>query len=424
MLEFININPHIISTILALGLGSVIGLERETVMQRGGTPGVAGIRTFAFIGMMGALSGVLGILAHIAFAITGFASVILLIAIAYHGDQKKARVGLTTEITSLLTFVIGLLAAYDQAFLSVTATIAVITVLTLRQYLHKFAKSLENKEIFAGIQFAIIAFVILPLLPNQTFDPWQALNPYKIWLIVVLISGLNFAGYILNKIFGARKGMAVTGFFGGFVSSTAVNLSLAEQSKTKAKQLPIKALLLALFLAQAASLMLTEIELFVLNRELFYAATPALGAVTMLLLSLAYYSYRTCTHKKEAKFKKEVHIKSPFTLSQALLFGGIFSAMMLTIKILFQYIGNAGLYLTSMFSGLISLDAMTVTVAEVTGTSVELSTGLELLLLGVITSIIQKIVVLLFFAEPKFKLQGSLFLSLVIGILGVFGWVI
>ena len=430
MLDFIKLDPHIISTLLALALGAVIGLERETVMQRGGKPGAAGIRTFAFIGMMGALSGILGILTNVAFAIAGFASLVLLIAIAYNGDQEKGRVGLTTEITTLITFIIGILAAYDQTFLAVTVTIAVITVLTLRQHLHGFARSINNKEIFAGIQFAIIAFIILPLLPDQTFDAWDALNPHKIWLIVVLISGLNFVGYILSKVFGERKGMAMTGFFGGFVSSTAVNLSLAEQSKTKVGHLPVKALLLALFLAQAASLMLTEIELFVLNRELFSAALIPLTTTIVLLLAFGYYSYKTCDYKKPAKLKNKVNIKSPFTLSQALIFGGIFSGMMLTIKILFEYIGDAGLYITSLFSGLISLDAMTVTIAEIThsstdiatGTNIDVPKGLQILLLGVIMSIVQKIIVLLFFAEKKFKVQGTLFLMTTIIALGVFAW--
>lgn len=422
MFEFLNIHPYIVSTLLALGLGAVIGLERETVMQRGGTPGVAGIRTFAFIAMMGALSGILGELTHIAFAIAGFASIFLLVAIAYYGDQKRNRVGLTTEITSLITFAIGALAAYEQAFLAVATTIAVITVLALRQYLHRFAKELDNHELFAGIQFAIIAFIILPLLPNETIDQWDALNPYKIWLIVVLISGLNFAGYILNQIFGERKGMAMTGFFGGFVSSTAVNLTLAEESKEKKGVLPIKVLLLALFLAQAASLMLTQLELFVLNRELFFASAPALTTAIVALLGFSYYSYKTCTHKKTAKLKRHVNIKSPFTLREALIFGGIFSAMMLTIKILFQYIGDAGLYITSIFSGLISLDAMTVTMAEVTGTTIELTTGMQVLLIGVIMSIIQKIVVLIFLAEKKFKIQGSIFLIITSAILGAFAY--
>ncbi len=423
MINPINIDPNIISVVLALGLGAVVGLERETMMQRGGYPGFAGIRTFSFICLMGAIAGILGSLVHIALTVAGFAIMGVLISLAYWAEQKRQRIGLTTEITAMLTFMVGLLAANGQTFLAVISTIAIITVLSLRQYLHRFAKSLLNEEIFAGIKFAIIAFIILPLLPNMTFDPWGALNPYKIWLIVVLISGLSFTGYILNKIMGAKKGMALTGFFGGFVSSTAVNLSLSEQSKES--RFPTGALLLALFLAQASSLMLTCIELFVLNRPLFMAAILPLAITIGSLFGLSFFYYRS-RQKKKTHLKKEVKMKSPFTLSEALLFGGIFSAMMLTIKILFNYIGDAGLYITSIFSGLISLDAMTVTVAEVAKetpevvNSVSIDMGLQLLLLGIIASIVQKIIALFFLAGKEFRIKGTLYLIAIIAILGGF----
>jgi uncharacterized membrane protein (DUF4010 family) len=267
----------------------------------------------------------------------------------------------------------------------------------------------------------------------MTFDPWGALNPYKIWLIVVLISGLSFTGYILNKIVGERKGMALTGFFGGFVSSTAVNLSLAEQSKEK--RFPTGALLLALFLAQASSLILTCIELFVLNRPLFMAAILPLAITIAALFGLSIFYYRSRS-KKKTQLKKAVKMRSPFTLSQALIFGGIFSVMMLTIKILFNYIGDAGLYVTSIFSGLISLDAMTVTIAEVakgaavTTTSeaitnaISIDTGLQLIILGVIASIVQKIIALFFLADKKFRIKGTVYLLAIIGILGTFGYLL
>ncbi|MDP4008448.1 MAG: DUF4010 domain-containing protein [Candidatus Peregrinibacteria bacterium] len=423
MFEILNINPYITATILALGLGAVVGLEREAMIQREKTRRVAGIRTFAFICMMGAISGIIGQLVSPLLTVMGFLSVVVLVAIGYKAEQKQNRIGLTTEITSLIIFLTGILTAYDQIFLAVVVTIAVITVLSHRQYLHGFASRLENQEMFASIKFAIIAFIILPLLPNQTFDPWGALNPHKIWLIIVLISGLNFAGYILSKVFGERKGMALTGFFGGFASSTAVNLILAEQSKSKKGQIQTKTLLLALFLAQVASLILTEIELFVLNKELFIKAIPSITTVIVVLLLLAYYSYKTCTNKPEntIKFEGEVNVKSPFTLSQALMFGGIFSAMMLTIKILFAYIGNAGLYITSLFSGLISLDAMTVTIAE-TSAAISLDTSLQLLILGIIASIIQKIIVLFFLANKQFRLHAAIYLTLTIAIFGAFAW--
>ena len=222
--------------------------------------------------------------------------------------------------------------------------------------------------------------------------------------MVVMISGLNLAGYILSKIFGERKGMAMIGFFGGFISSTAMNLSLAEQSKEKGNAIQTKSLLLALFLAQAASLILTEIELFIVNRELSIKAAIPIGTAILILFAFALFNYRTFSSKKAVRMKRDIATKSPFTLSEALIFGGIFSVMMLTIKVLFTYIGNTGLYITSAFSGLISLDAITVTVAEVTGNGVSISDGLALIMLSIVMSILQKIIVLILFAEKKINM--------------------
>lgn len=421
MPDFFNIHPYITSTILSLLLGAVIGLERETMIQRNGMQSVAGIRTFSFISLMGAVSGILGQLVSPLLTVAGFLSVVVLVAMGYIAEQKQNKIGLTTEITSLITFLTGVLVTYGQIFLGVIVTIAVMTILSQRQFLHKFAGKLESYELFASVKFAIIAFIVLPLLPDKTFDPWNALNPHQIWLIVVLISGLNFAGYILNKIFGEKKGMALTGFFGGFVSSTAVNLSLAEQSKSKKGSIHTSALLLALFLAQAASLLLTQLELFILNRGLFFKAVLPINTVIFILLAFAIYFYRS--HEKTMQMDKTVNMKSPFTLSQALLFGGIFSAMMLSIKVLFAYIGNTGLYITALFSGLISLDAMTVTVAEITGNGgIAMEQGMTLLLLGIIMSIVQKIAALMLFAERKFKLLGISFLAVTMTVFGVFAY--
>ncbi len=420
---FANIDPRIISILLALGFGAVIGLEREIVIQRTGVNDFGGVRTYSFIGLLGALSGLLAEPLSPFFTIAAFMGVLFLIAIAYFADRthRKDKIGMTGEITALISFTTGLLSALGLTYLALVTTIAVITVLSLRRWLHGFAKGLENEEIYASVKFGIIAFIVLPLLPDKTFDPWGVLNPHKIWFLIVLISGVTFLGYILSKVLGARKGTALTGFVGGIVSSTAVNLSMAQRSKERS--VPIPALVMGSLLAQASSFMITGFEIFLLNKELFrYVIIPlSLGIIFILGYTLL---HRHQSGKQKLKKEYQVNLKSPFTLSQALILGGILTGILLVTKILNEYIGGAGLYVTGAFSSLISLDATAIAISEVAGESVSYLDATRVLMLGVVMSIVSKCIVLWTVATREFAWKMTLFFLIICGLLIGFAWVV
>ena len=156
--------------------------------------------------------------------------------------------GITTEISTLLAFLVGALCVWNRVEVAAAVSVAALLLLALKDWLHRLAQRIESSDVEATLKFAIITVIILPLLPNQAYGPpsLEAINPYQIWLMVVLISGLNFVGYILVKVLGSEHGIGLTGILGGLVSSTAVTLGFAQRSRAEPKQSP------ALVLASSA----------------------------------------------------------------------------------------------------------------------------------------------------------------------------
>lgn len=207
---------------VAIGLGAVLGLERERT--KGGAGG-AGVRTFALIALCGALAGYLDRhLGQSALALALFAAVALLIVGMYGVTALRGDTGITSEVSALLAFMLGLLCAHGLLQLASWITVVMALLLALKEWLHRLASRIDAADVEATLKFGIVALIILPLVPNANFGPvpLDAVNPYKIWLIVVLISALNFASYLVIKIVGTKHGIGLVGILGGLASSTAV----------------------------------------------------------------------------------------------------------------------------------------------------------------------------------------------------------
>lgn len=418
-----QIDPTLIAIILSLGFGAVLGLEREIIIQRTGDKNFGGIRTYSFIGLLGAMTQILSGKIDTNILFLGYISILILTTSAYIADRinDKSKVGITSEITALITFIVGVLCGLNEVFLALVCTLSVLSILALRNTLHKFAKNLENEEIYASLKFGIIAFIVLPLLPNITLDPLGAFNPYKTWFIIVLITGLNFLAYILTKFLGAKKGITLSAFFGGFVSSTAVNLNLAEKSKEKL--VPVHYLILALLLAQASSLMMTGIELFMLNKELFKQAIVPIGLTSFLMIGYSIFHSSRSKKTKKILADSEIKISSPFTLSQALILGGIFTGMIFVMKLINHNIGETGLYISGALSGLISVDATAIAISEIAGSEITYTEGTKIIMLSIMTSMLQKCFVLWTIGTREFAIKATFYLISVSALLLGFAWI-
>ncbi len=213
----------------ALAIGLLIGIERgwsdreESEGER-----IAGIRTFSLIGLLSGVTALVSQQITPWFIVAGFLGVCALI-IAAHILEVRANkdVGTTTAFTMMLTFVLASWAAFGHPIPAMGVTVVVISLLGIKPVLHSWLRKITPKDFFSGVKLLVISLVLLPLLPNKGYGPWEALNPYWTWWMVVLISGISFLGYVVIQIAGEKKGGLVTAIGGGLVSSTAVTFSLA-----------------------------------------------------------------------------------------------------------------------------------------------------------------------------------------------------
>lgn len=214
------------NVIIALLLGAIIGTQRGWVMRNSAEGSrVAGIRTFSLVGLLGGLTALLA--SHTSPFVLGFAllALVALASIAFIIQQKNSQdISITGVVSLLVTFVIGSLAVVGEAVLAASAAVITAVVLDNKKELHQGLQRLQEYELDAALRLMMISVVLLPLLPNQTYGPWNALNPYEIWWMVVLIASISFVGYFAIKIGGAKRGVLFTSVFAGLSSSTALTL--------------------------------------------------------------------------------------------------------------------------------------------------------------------------------------------------------
>jgi uncharacterized membrane protein (DUF4010 family) len=379
MLEFEIVKNFLI----AMALGALIGLEREYAMMRRKFRSYAGIRTFPLIALFGALAAYFGDTISILILVASILILGGLIVFAYYSlASKRQFLGATSEIAGLIAFFIGVLCYQGELMLAVVIAIGVTILLYARSMLHQFAEKIKQKELVDTLKFIVIAFVVLPFLPNKGYGPLEIFNPYIVWLMVVFISGISFAGYILMKWFG-EKGITLAGILGGLVSSTAVTISFAERSKREKKI--FRTLVLGVILANTIMFVRILIEVFVINRVLLWELILPLS---ILILVCGVFSYLLWRKAKDAKGK--VELSSPFTLGPALKFGAFFAVILALVKVADVYLSSKGVYLVSFISGFADVDAITVSLSQLSKGSLGLEIARNGIILAALTNVAVK----------------------------------
>ena len=344
----------------ALGLGVLLGLERERT--RGEQLIFAGVRTFALVALLGATAVYAAEQSGSAWIVpVAFIAVMALVVAAYFITANKGDIGITTEVSVLLTFLIGGLCAWGQVGIAGAVAVATMLLLALKGWLHDLAKRIEPSDVEATLKFAIITLIVLPLVPDTNYGPagLEVINPYKTWLMVVLIAGLNFAGYILVKVVGREHGLGITGLLGGLVSSTAVTLGFAQRSRSEPGLAPVLAL--AILLAWTVMFFRVVVEVGVVNLSL--AKDLALGMVLMgaVSLGISFFLWRSGRSKEKAEVEAG---HNPFELGEAIKFGALFAVVIFIASAAQVYFGNTGLYLAGALAGLTDVDAIALSMAN------------------------------------------------------------
>lgn len=346
---------------IALALGLLIGLERGW-SKRELEPGsrVAGIRTFSLISLLGALSFLLAKIISAWVAALAFGGLALLLAAtAFVAADKTGRYSVTTEVAALATFVLGALAMTPYVQLAATAAVIMAILLGLKPVLHGWVYRLAPQEIYAVFKLLLISVVILPILPNRTYDPWAAFNPYEIWWMVVLISAVSFTGYCAVRLIGPRSGILLTGLFGGFASSTAVTLSLARLARGSAGEHK----LLAAGVIIASSTMFPRI--LVVAGFLSPPLAELLFRPLVVMAAAGYASAWWLARRTASRTAGlMLNLANPFEFGTALRFGVLLALILWLTKVLKEWLGSVGIYLTAAISGITDVDAITLTLAK------------------------------------------------------------
>lgn len=341
---------------IALLLGLLVGLQREWDKHP-----LAGIRTFTLITLFGAVSALLArdfggwIIAASLLAVAG-----LLITgnwIAENGDDQTPA-GQTTEIAALVMFSVGamLIAGYTLPAVVLGGMTAVL--LHMKDRLQSVIGKLSVADVRAIFQFVLIAMVILPLLPDRTFGPYAVLNPFQIWLMVVLIVAIGLSGYLAYRIIGMRGGSIVGGMLGGLISSTATTVSYARQCANNPKAVGTASLVIVI--ASTVVMVRVVIEVAAVARNLLGAMLPPFAVIFALLVAISLFLY----FRMQQTETESVSHNNPSQLKPALVFGGLYALVLLLVAFVNDQFGNEAIYVAATISGLTDVDALTLSVAE------------------------------------------------------------
>jgi uncharacterized membrane protein (DUF4010 family) len=401
---------------IALGLGLLVGLQRERTDAR-----LAGFRTFPLITILGALSGLLG---------EGFGGWVIglglvgLTAIIVVGNLEALRAknepsGVTSEAALLVMYAVGayLMVGHSSVAIAIGGTVAVL--LHLKPEMHALAAKILDRDFKAIMQFALISLVILPILPNEYYGPYRVLNPFKIWLMVVLIVGISLGGYITYKILGPRAGTWAAGVLGGLISSTATTVSYSRRSKEAPKSH-----VLATFVILAASAIV-----FLRVLILVGATAPAFLRDVAVPMGVMFGTIGALSVRSWLASRTEAGPmpaqSNPTELKPAIIFALLFTVILVGVAAAKNYFGSKGLYAVAVLSGLADMDAITVSITQLVNTqTLPASTGWRLILVASMSNLVFKAGVVALLGDRKlfFRVAGSFAVAFAVGVLILLFW--
>jgi len=358
---------------VALAIGLLIGLERGW-KQREEAEGerTAGLRTYTLIALLGALSAVLA--SHtsplfLALSFLGFA--LGFSAFSWLEAKSEHNFSVTGVIAGFLTFALGAYAVLGNLEIAIAGGVTVTLILALKQPLHTWLQRLTWLEIRSVLVLLAMTFLALPLLPNRTVDPWNAINPAEIWVLAIIIAAISFVGYVAIRAMGSRAGVALAAMAGGLASSTATTMTLARMSREH----PAAGPLLAGGILLSGSVMLARVLIVAsaLNRALFAPLAWPLGATGLVMVGVAGFLF--FTFGRGSKEHPQLRLQNPFDLLMALQLAGLIAVISLLAKIISSTVGNAGLTILAALSGIADVDAITLSFARLSADGISLATA-------------------------------------------------
>jgi uncharacterized membrane protein (DUF4010 family) len=386
-----------LSLLVALSIGLLIGIERgwsERDEKEGDR--MAGIRTFSVVGLLGGVWGLLALEIDEWVMAAAFLAITAMIIAAHIMDVKRDEdVGATTAFTLMLVFALSAWSVFGYELPALGATVVVTVLLGYKPTLHRWLRNINRKEIYAWTKLLVISLVLLPLLPNQGYGPWDAFNPYWVWWMIVLISGLSFVGYVAIKVAGKNLGTLLTSFAGGLASSTAVTISLAQFAK-KSKTTFI--FMAGVLLASSIMFIRVLIEVSIVNYQLLDQLWLPVSLMFAGLIIAGLWLWRFKIHKEESS---PIKLKNPFQLKTAVQFGLLLGAILVLSEGMQEWFGDQGVYALSVVSGLMDVDAITLSLSKMSADDLQNEVAVMGIILASITNTLVKGFIFSFYVGIK-----------------------
>ena len=354
--------------LIALLIGALVGIEREKHKTAEHPASFGGLRTFILFAQAGAVGAWLAQQLGTPWLFIAAVLAVLVVVVTAYVMENRIRpdaLGLTTEIAAITVCLLGGAVMYGYAEVAVALGIITSAVLAFKQPLHGIVQKLGTEDLYAGLKLLIATFIVLPLLPNRTVDPLQALNPYTLWLLVILISGLSLVGYVAVRWLGAARGAAVTGITGGLVSSTAISLSFARQSRVDTDTLAGDTLAAGILLAWTVMFARVVIMIVIVYTPLVTDMLMPFAVMGIATAGFAGAFYRLGSRRtRPVEASGELPVKNPFSLTAATQFGLLFALVLVIVKLTERYAPAEGLYVVAAVAGLTDVDAITLSMMD------------------------------------------------------------
>jgi uncharacterized membrane protein (DUF4010 family) len=395
----LQLPPQFVGLIAATAAGLLIGLERgwRQRAQDAGTR-VAGFRTFGLIGLIG---GIAGLASDPVAAALGL-GVAATLAVGYWKSAREDALSATTTIAGVLTFGIGLAALRLSPGIALAAAAGSYIILSARHSMHALLRGLTEAEIEGVARFALVALVILPLLPDAAYGPYDAWNPRRIWMVVVLVTGLSFAGYVAARRFGADRGILIVALTGSLVSSTAVTADLARRLRKEPESR--RALTAGIALASIVMFVRVQILVLVLIPRALPTLALAMAPATMVAGALAFLAWR----RQRAEPAPPVPLGNPFDFGPALLLAAMVAILSLVARWALERFGGEGLAVVLGLTGLMDVDAAVLTLAGLPQAALDNATAGIVLAVPVLANTAIKGIIAVVIARGRDGIRASL----------------
>lgn len=401
---------------VALGLGLLVGLQRQRTEAR-----LAGFRTFPLVTVFGCFCALLA--EEFGGWIVGF-GVVGLAAIIVVGNLEEIRTGraepgMTTEAALLLMFAVGAYLIHGSTAVGIAVGGGVAVLLHLKPQLHEWATRIGDADFKAVMQFVLISLVIQPILPNQFFGPFAVLNPYRIWLMVVLISGISLSGYVIYRVFGQRVGLLASGILGGLISSTATTVSYARRSR----EVPAMAGMAAFVIMVATTVLYFRILVIIGSTAPGFLPKAGWPLTVMFVAMglIAWAAWRS-DHDTNVPLPEQ---SNPTEMKTALVFAAIYAVVLVAVAAAREYLGERGLYVVGALSGLTDMDAIALSISQmVTSGRIEARMGWRIIVVASLSNLAFKAAIVGALGPGKLlrKISGLFGAGFVVGALVVWLW--